>query len=280
MRPTAEIKKRVTGDIRELNRRLLKLSNRIAVQAQKHQITETPQGRIVIALFKKAVNTFRAIEFLKRERLIEEAWVLLRVLLESHINLLFFLKSDTTEMTRRWADAAILDKLKYLREVRFFQGTPLSHLGRREAWEEAEADIARRYSKDEMIAMRRHGYSGLPVEQRASAVGLLGMYQNCYRIASRSVHTFDPAETAVMDYINDKKYVEDLLSSRRETLESTQNMLLGRLAFLLSEMIGDPLLSLNLMLLGLGYEKYRDKKDGRSTTESETEPDSFYIWRE
>jgi hypothetical protein len=57
-------------------------------------------------------------------------------------------------------------------------------------------------------------------------------------------------------------------------------MLLGRLTFLLTQMIGDPRLSLNLMLLGLGYEKYRDKTDGETTPEAETEPDSFYIWRE
>jgi len=29
----------------------------------------------------------------------------------------------------------------------------------------------------------------------------------------------------------------------------------------------------------LGYEKHRDKKDGKSSTESETDPDTFYIWR-
>lgn len=106
------------------------------------------------------------------------------------------------------------------------------------------------------------------------------MYVNCYRIASRSVHTFDPAETGMMDYLNDKAALDDLLASRREMLESTQNLLLGRLAFLLSEIVEDALISLQIMLLGLGYEKYRDRKDGKSTTDSETEPDTFYVWRE
>lgn len=62
-------------------------------------------------------------------------------------------------------------------------------------------------------------------------------------------------------------------------LESTQNLLLGRLAFILSEMIKDPLIAMQMLLLGLGYEKYRDKKDGKSTTESETDPGTFYVWR-
>jgi hypothetical protein len=81
-RPTSEIKKRVTGDIRKLNARLLKVSNRLAIQLQKHPVAETPQGRIMVALFRKAVNSFRAIQRLKADRLIEESWILLRVLLE------------------------------------------------------------------------------------------------------------------------------------------------------------------------------------------------------
>jgi hypothetical protein len=114
MRAPAEIKKRITGDIRKPNIHLLTVSNRLAVEAQKHEIAKTPQGRILIVLFKKAVNTFRGIQMLKSEKLIEESWILLRILLEAHINLILFMKSDSTERTRRMADAAILDKLKYL----------------------------------------------------------------------------------------------------------------------------------------------------------------------
>ena len=189
------------------------------------------------------------------------------------------MKSDATEMTRRWADAAMLDKLSYMKEMNFFEGSDLAHMGRREEWEESETKIIARYSKTELHAIRRKGYSGLSVEKRAEAVGLLSMYQNCYRIASRSVHTFDPAETRMMDYLDDKAAHKDLLVFRRDMLESTQNLLLGRLAFLLSDIVEDPLISMQTLLLGLGYEKYRDKKDGKSTTDSETEPDTFYVWR-
>ena len=83
-----------------------------------------------------------------------------------------------------------------------------------------------------------------------------------------------------MDYIKDGQTKTDLLTSRREMLESTQNMLLGRLAILLNEIIEDPEVSVQLMLLGLGYEKYRDARDGHSTTESDADPGTFYIWRE
>jgi hypothetical protein len=85
---------------------------------------------------------------LKSDRLIEESWILLRVLLEAHINLIYFLKSDATEMTRRWADAGMLDKLKYLKEVSFFEGTDLAHMGNREGWEKSEAKIIARLRGD------------------------------------------------------------------------------------------------------------------------------------
>ena len=87
-----------------------------------------------------------------------------------------------------------------------------------------------RYSNAELHLIRRNGYSGLSVQQRAQAIGLGSHVFDGYRIASRSVHTFDPAETGLMDYVEDQETVDDLLSSRRDMLESTQNLLLGRLS--------------------------------------------------
>ena len=95
LRSAIEIKKLVTGDIRKLNARLLVASNTVAIKLQRHTVAKTPQGRILVALFKKAVNTFRAIQLLKSDRLLEESFVLLRVLLETHVNLIFFLKGTT-----------------------------------------------------------------------------------------------------------------------------------------------------------------------------------------
>jgi Family of unknown function (DUF5677) len=114
---------RVTGDIRKLNQRLLGVSERIAAAAHEHDVTQSPPGKILLSLFQKAVNTFKAIEVLKKERLIEEAWILLRVLLETHVNLFYFIRGDREVMTRRYLDAAMLDKLKQLREVNFYEGT-------------------------------------------------------------------------------------------------------------------------------------------------------------
>lgn len=287
LRDPEEIKKRVTGNIRELNKRLLEVSKRVDAHARAHPIARTPQGRILTSFFRKAVNSARAIEGLKRERLIEEAWILLRVLLETHVNFFYFLQQDATEMSRRYGEAAILDKLKHLREVNFYEGTAFAHMHSRDKWEATEAEIQARHTPAEVKAMRRHGFTGLSFEDRAKAVGLKTMYEACYRIASRSVHMFDPAETSLTDeyaFQGRDEEKNDFLRIRRDQLESNQNMLLGRMAFALSQIVEHTLASAELVLLGLGYEKYRDRESGPQQPAEEeagqAQEGGFRVWRE
>jgi len=238
------------------------------------------------SFYRKAVNTFRAIEVLKQQRLIEEAWILLRVLLETHVNFVYFLKNDPKVMCQRYADAPVLDKLKHLREVSFYEGTPTAALHRREKWEAIEAEIQARYTAQEIKAMRRNGLTGLSFEDRTKVVGLKTMYEFCYRIASRSVHMFDPAETSIYAeyaFHGRAKEKRELLRLRRLQLESNQNMLLGRVSYLMAEFIRSPAASARLMLAGLGYEKFRDKTSGPSLRDPDEEsdrPGTFRIWRE
>lgn len=277
---------RVTGDIRKLNQRLLDLSEKVAVEVQRHEIAQSPPGKILLSFFQKAVNTFKAIELLKNNGLIEEAWILLRVLLETYVNFFYFIRGDGEIMTRRYVDASMLDKLKQLREVNFYEGTAAENLHRRRDWEQADVDIKARYSGKEIEGLKRNGFSGLSFRERAKAVGLRVMYEHCYRIASRSVHMFDPAETLLFsDYAfpGRRKEKLELLRLRREQLESNQNMLLGRMAFIMSELTNNTLLSAQLTVIGLGYEKFRDRTSEAVVLEPGENPDppgTFRVWRE
>jgi len=290
LRPISELKKRVTGNITELNSRLLRVSRRLERIAKRHRAIRSVPGRIVISLFRKAVNTFEGVELLKRRRLIEESWVLLRVLLEAHVNLVYFWLHDPKDMVHRYLDASMLDKLKHLREVNFYDGTALAETIKREHWEKAERVIKDRYADADFKALRRHGFTGLPFDQRAKAVHMEKMYQYCYRVASRSVHTFDPAETPVfaVAYEGRRAAKYDLLRSRREQLEANQNMLLGRLAYYLSQFLRDALMSAELMIIGVGYEKFCDsaktlergpRKQRGAANGEEPEGNGFHIWR-
>ncbi len=253
--------------------------------AKKHRAIRTVPGSVVISLFRKAVNTFDAIELLKRKRLIEESWILLRVLLEAHVNLVYFLTHDPKDMVTRYLDASMLDKLKHLREVNFYEGTPMaSQIMDRAQWESAEQEIRSRHA--DFAEIRKNGFTGLSFERRAKAVHMERMYQYCYRIASRSVHTFDPAATPVFAAAFKGRLGAkfDLLKSRREQLEANQNMLLGRLAYYLNVMVDDTLTAAELMILGVGYEKFRDgaktlergPADAKPTAEDDG---GFRIWR-
>lgn len=285
LRDPDDIKTRVSGDIRKLNKRLLEIATKLDAQMRTHPISRTPPGRIATSFYRKAVNTTKAIQLLKEQRLIEEAWILLRVLLETHVNLLYFLKANPKDMCKRYADAAVLDKLKHLRAVSFYEGTSKSPLHLREEWEAMELHIQGRYSPQDVKAMRRNGFSGLQFENRAKQVGLKDMYDACYRPASRSIHMFDPAETTVASYYAFKGRPEErrnLLRFRRQQLEFNQNMLLGRLSYLMAELIGNHFVSGQLMLLGLGYEKFRDRISGPFNSDSAEQPDpagTFWIWR-
>jgi hypothetical protein len=282
LRDPEEIKKRVTGNIAKLNERLHVLGLRVLTVAARHEYFGTPPGKIALAFFRKAVNTFKGIQLLKNEGLIEECWILIRVLLEAHVNLLYFLRNDPIEMTKRYLDASILDKLKFLREVHFFDGTPQAV--NREEWERKETDIRSRYGSETLATMKRNGFTGLSFEQRANVVGLKTMYDYCYRIASRSIHTFDPAEV-LFEFKGRPSEKQAFLRSRRLQLESNQNMLLGRIAYVISEAANSHL-TLELILLGLGYEKFRDQTPGlekfpqEPLSNDETSEGSFYVWRE
>lgn len=285
LRDPEDIKRRVRGNIRTLNKRLLRIATRLDGEARAHKIARTVPGRILTSFYRKAVNTTRAIEVLKERRLLEEAWILLRVLLETHVNLLYFLRNDPKLMCQRYADAAILDKLKYLREVNFYEGTSMAALHSREKWGATESEIQARYSRQELRAMRRNGFTGLSFQDRANAVGFKAMYEGCYRIASRNVHMFDPAETPIYSLAfrgqpNEKR---QLLHLRREQLEFNENMLLGRLSYVMAELIKSPIASAGLILVGLGYEKFRDRSSGPTVLAPDERPDppgKFRIWRE
>lgn len=279
-----EIKKRVSGNIRLLNRRLLKVSRTLERFTKEHKVSRTVPGSILQSFFRKAVKSFYAVELLKDKGLIEEAWGALRVLLESHVNAIYFLKNDAKEMSQRFLDNMMLDKLKHLRDVNFYRGTPLESMIAPSEWEATESEIRSRYSKEKVDAMKRNGFTGLPFNKRAAAVGLKGMYAY-YRIGSRNIHSFDPADSPFMSIRTAewRRYRRELFKHRRRELELCQNMLLGRLSWIIDECVHSPV-GPELMLIGLGYEKYTEKtsppKDGASAAGETTTNGTFYVWRE
>ena len=95
---------------------------------------------------------------------------------------------------------------------------------------------------------------------------------------------FDPAETVVAQGVFRGRIQErrKLLRLRRERLESAQNLVLGKLSFAMAEVMKDSFASLELILIGLGYEKFRERNGVRvpQPDDGERSPDGFTIWRD
>jgi hypothetical protein len=60
-------------------------------------------------------------------------------------------------------------------------------------------------------------------------------------------------------------------------------MLLGRMSFIMSELTNQTLLSAKLAIIGMGYEKFRDRTTGTVVLEPNETPDppgTLRVWRE
>jgi len=150
-------------------------------------------GLIILSLFGKARRTFRAIDLLKSKGFIEEGWALCRVLMEVTVNGLYFLKNDPAKMALRFVDAQIIEQMKRTRAADFFQDTPLAPHFDQQEMEREFARVASDYTPDQIKAIKKFGFTGLPFEQRATDVAL-GDMSDYYRVGSRNLHTFDPAD--------------------------------------------------------------------------------------
>ncbi len=153
--------------------------------------------RIAHAVFQKGFDTLRAIEVLYSESLPMQAQVLVRVLLEVRMDFEIFLRltaEDPKQATRRVIDAMMMEKIRQQRQSDFrglelVEGAPTQ-----EALLALEKELVERYGNPAAKAMRRHGFSGLSVEDRAQELGLSDLYNVVYRNFSRNVHGTDYME--------------------------------------------------------------------------------------
>lgn len=154
-------------------------------------------ARIAHALFQKGFDTYRAIAVLYAESLSIQAQVLVRVLLEVRIDLEIFLRltaEDSQQAARRVLDAMMLEKVKQQRQSDFRGLELIDEAPTPEALLALEKKLVEQYGNTAARAMRRHGFSGLSVEDRANKLGLSNVYNVVYRNFSRNVHGTDYME--------------------------------------------------------------------------------------
>ncbi len=203
--------------------------------------SQTPPSALIFSsLFQKGINTLRAIQLLYEAALPIQAQVLIRVIIEVRIDFEIFHRlwaQDPVYAARRVSDAMMLQKVKQQRESDFrgSDGTTRHELI------QLENDLVQRYGRDLAARMRRHGFSGKSIGERARELGLDDLYHIFYRNFSRNVHATDYKEhISPQDMTISSRWpeYEDL---RDDVALSTAIACMWQMSWLADEIIGGEL---------------------------------------
>lgn len=186
MKNKVELWKELNHDALQLCREIL---NKLRTQGPNDIF-----AHIYGAFLHKAIETLAAVNVLYETSLEEQAQILVRVLFELRITFDCFLhmasKNTAADACRRVIDSMMLEKIKQARASDFV-GIPSEV---KQNLEKVEDEIKLRYSPEDVNRMRKHGFTGLPIEQRASMTGHEQAYSIVYRNFSRNVHSTDYVE--------------------------------------------------------------------------------------
>lgn len=176
---------------------ILEKLKRVCRELQSRLI-EHPQNdpikNILLGFLTKSNHSLDAITLLYKRSLFHEAQSLIRIIFELFVTFLAFermLRRDPMDAAIRVWDSVMLEKIKQ-QKMSEFKGldlipgapTPQDLL-------DQEVEITNRYSDLELKKLKKHGFSGLNVEQRARQAGLSDHYNIVYRNFSRNVHSTD-----------------------------------------------------------------------------------------
>jgi hypothetical protein len=153
--------------------------------------------RIIDAMFLKSVDTLRAVRLLYRSGLPVQAQALIRILFEARVDIELFMRAcaaDPAEAAHKVLDATMLQKFSQQRQSKYLGLASVPGAPSREKMLEHEQQLIAKYGRDTAGKMRRHGFSGLSIEERSKNVGLTTEYNIVYRNFSRNIHNIDYME--------------------------------------------------------------------------------------
>jgi hypothetical protein len=180
----------------ELLRALIEICEPLLKRTAAVPIEHVPV-RIIDAMFLKSVDTLRAVRVLYRSDLPVQAQALIRILFEARVDIELFMRAcaaDPVNASHKALDAMMLQKISQQRQSKFLGLASVPGAPSREKMLEREQQLIAKYGKDTADKMRRHGFSGLSIEERAKQVGLSTEYNIVYRNFSRNIHNTDYME--------------------------------------------------------------------------------------
>lgn len=164
-----------------------------------------PAKDILLGFLTKSNHSLEGILLLYRRSLYHEAQSIIRIIFELAVTFLSFVKilqKNPKDACLRVWDSVMLEKIKQQKASKFKGLHLIPDAPVAQELLDQEHEIAQRYSESEIKKIKKHGFSGLNVEQRANQVGLSEYYNIVYRNFSRNVHSTDFMELALFNNPN------------------------------------------------------------------------------
>jgi hypothetical protein len=192
-----------------LSRELLEISERLCDRLGQ-KINIGISLKIAHLFVLKATRTLKAVIILFEGGLCEQAQALVRILFELRLNFDCFLQMASKDYRLacfRIIDAMMLEKIKQQRASNFAGLGMIPDSPTIENFETAEKEIASRYTLEEIKRLKKYGFTGVPIEQRAKMTGHEEAYDIEYRNFSRNIHSTDYMELYMLQgsYNEDKR---------------------------------------------------------------------------
>ena len=160
-----------------------------------------PIKTILLSFLTKSNHSLDAIILLYKRSLLHEAQSLIRIIFELFVTFLAFekmLRRNPQEAGMRVWDCVMLEKIKQQKASEFKGLDLIAGAPTPQDFLTQEREIAKRYSEPELKKIKRNGFSGLNVEQRAQQAGMSDYYNIVYRNFSRNVHSTDFMELTLL----------------------------------------------------------------------------------
>lgn len=186
--------------LEKLQRDCRELQKALAVHPQND-----PNKTILLNFLTKSNHSLDAIILLYKHSLFHEAQSLIRIIFELFVTFLTFVKMlqrNPREAGLRVWDSMMLEKIKQLKASEFKGIDLIPDAPTPQDFLAQEREIANRYSEAELKKIKKYGFSGLNVEQRAQQAGLSNYYNIIYRNFSRNVHSTDFMELTLFNNPN------------------------------------------------------------------------------
>ncbi len=206
----------------------------------RSRIRDDVRVRIALALFQNGLDTYRAIAILYAASFSIQAQVLIRVLVEVRIDLQMFLRlsaENPQRAARRVLDAMMLDKVRQQRESDFRGLELVDGAPNPDTLLSLERELVTEYGASAARGMRRHGFSGLSVRDRAITLGLSDLYNVVYRNFSRNVHGTDYMEHFRAQGLATKSSVPDYEDLRDHMALSTAITCIWQMASMVNDQL-------------------------------------------